>query len=1066
MNLTRFAMNHRTVVLAVTAVMLVYGLQTFQTMPRREDPEITIRTCIVTTLWPGASAEKVEELVTDPLETVINQIDEVEEIRSDSRSGMSLIFVDIDERLFDIDQYYDEVRNKIDLVVSQLPDGCGKPAVNSDFGDVDSVVFAFYQAPPPGRDVIDHPYSYRELELLAEKVEDELKGIETVAKVEVMGVPDEVIYVEVDAADWAKIDLTTSELRQLLEARNIVASGGEVNTDTTRFSVKPSGEFVTVDQMKDVIVASRDEAYPIRLGDLPLQITRDVEDPFRTKFRFQSPDASSDRALLVRVVMKSGSNVVEMGEQVKAAVDELKATSLPPDIELVRINDLPSTVDTLVVDFVNNLGQAIAIVLLVAFLMMGWRPAVIMAAAVPLCMIASILVVSLIGVELEQFSIASLIIALGMLVDNAIVVSDNVLRELKEKGEDRIGAVIRGSWSLAIPVLTSTFTTVGAFLPMLTIVGGVGEYTRSLPMVVATTLLVSYVVAMMVTPIMCFWLLRPTFEETAPRRSFLGRALDFVLRRKSAPPAPKPEGERGPGTYERLIRWCLAHRLLTIGGAGAAVVASFMLVPYIGSQFFPGGVRDQFFIHVWLPEGSSIHATESVCAEVETIIRETAETEVDGEAVNRLKYSTSFVGTGGPRLNLTTNPEQNFPNYAHILVNTTDALLSADWAAEIAVLTDKIPGTRINVVPFRLGPYIENPVEYKLSGPDADLLREKAAEMVAIFRETPGAVNPTSDWSNDGYRVDVKVDSQRANVAQVTNKSVAETMDTLLSGGRLTTYREGEHQVAVVLRIRKEQREDVLAGIGEVYVNGKGGKVPLGSIADIEAGFEPAVISRLDTVRTVGVGAQVEPGTLSNTVMAAMLPKLDAMMETLPPGYKLIAGGELEQTQESSAKLAKSFTLSFFLILLVLIAQYNSIIKPLVILSTVPLALIGALLGLYSTGWALGFMPSLGIISLAGVVINNAIILVDFIEGNVRAGDSLEDAIAKAGSQRMQPIVLTTLTTVGGMIPLALFGGPMWAGMSWAMIVGLSLSTGLTLLVVPTIFATAVQTFRVKIATA
>ncbi|MEZ5962497.1 MAG: efflux RND transporter permease subunit [Planctomycetota bacterium] len=1084
MNLTRFALRNRVFVLAAMAVALVYGVATFLGMSRREDPEITIRAAVVVTRWPGATAEKIEELVTDPLEKAIDQIDEVDKITSKSRTGLSIITVELDERLTQIDQYWDEVRTKLAEVESSLPGGCGTPRLDSDFGDVASVVYALVQVPPPGRSTIAREYSWRELERLAEKVRDDFKTVASVGKVEIEGAQDEVIYVDVDA-EWGKVDLTIDDLRSILSARNITAAGGEINHGDARFTVQPTGEFSSEEQIGNVLVARLGDGVPVRLADLPIsgpasdaagvqpdvRIRRDYVDPPRDRFHFLAPGQQRDKCLLLTATMKSGRNIVEMGEHLAARVTALQQGTLPPDVELVRVNDLPQQVDSLIRSFVTNLWQAIVIVLGVAFLMMGWRPAVIMATAVPLSIIASILLVSMLGVELEQFSIASLIIALGMLVDNAIVVSDNVLREMTDqqrRGESaREQAAIHGTWSLAVPILTSTATTVAAFLPMLTIVGSVGEYTRSLPIVVATTLIVSFLVAMTITPIMCFWLLRPEVASRVPRRSLLDRLWRRPARAAVAPAdtpaATAPIRESGSSGYERLVRWCLRHRVATLATAAVAVLASLLLVPAIGNQFFPNGVRNQFFVHVWLPEGSTLQATEAKCRAVERILAETSATTIDGKRVERLANAVTFVGTGGPRLNLTTNPQQTFPNYAFVLVNTTDPQLSRAWAAEVKARTDLIAGVRIDVVPFVLGPYIENAVEFRLYGSDAEVLRASGEVMVRAFRETPGTVNPFSDWYNAGYSVDVRVDDEAANLAGVTNSAVADTMATLISGGRMTTYREGDHQIAVMLRMRPERRAALLDDPGIVYVDGLAGKVPLETVAAVTTTWRPAVIARRDNVRCLTVGSKVMPGHLANRITSELRPKLEEMMRDLPRSYRLEEGGETEQTTKSQAKLMTAFGLSFFLILLVLIAQYNSVLKPLVILSTVPLALIGALLGLFCTGWALGFMPSLGIISLAGVVINNAIILVDFIESNVRDGVDLEDAIARAGSQRMRPILLTTLTTVGGLLPLALFGGPMWAGMSWAMIAGLSLSTVLTLLVVPTVYATFVRTLRMRV---
>ncbi|MDJ0522865.1 MAG: efflux RND transporter permease subunit [Planctomycetota bacterium] len=1066
MNPTSFTVNHRTTTIAVVLVSLFLGLQTFSTMPRREDPEITIRSAIVITHWPGATAEKVEELVTDPIETAINQMSEVDTIHSQSKTGMSVVTVDLIDTTpaREVDQAWDEMRNKIDAIHGDLPQGCGIPQVNSDFGDVGAVCLTLYQRPVNGASEIPEGsrLSWRQLEVLADQVETELKTIPTVAKIDKLGIQDEVIYLEVPSADWAKIDITEDHLAQLLDAQNIVAPGGQIDTGDSRYSVRPTGEFEAYRAMRDVVVGRHEDGLPVFLRDLPIQIERTFVDPPKPKFRFVHPDFTADRALLLAITMKSGENVVKMGESIRAKIAELKATTLPYDVELTQINDLPRQVGTLIEDFVSNLWQAIAIVLAVAFLMMGWRPALIMATAVPLSMVAAFTVVRMFGVELEQFSIASLIIALGMIVDNAIVVSDNSVRMIDE-GLPRKQAVIKGATSLAIPIITSTLTTVAAFLPMLTIEGSSGEYVRSLPIVVATTLLMSYLVAMLVTPIMCFWLLKPTVKD-AGRKTLVARLAGLFRRKKGEAPVDERELEAkdGPSGYDKFILWCLGHKGLTLGIAGAAFVASLQLVPLIGNQFFPMGDRDQFFVHVWLPEGSSIKKTEEICKQVEQRILDSRVTDIEGRRVDRLAHITSMVGTGGPRLMLTSNPEQNFPNYAHMVVNTSDPTYSAPWVEEIKKAVVDIPGARIDVRRFMLGPPVKNPVEIRLIGDDADELRVKAEELIGIFRRTPGASDPQSNWRNPSYEVEVRIDPDAANLAGVTNMDVANTLNGLISGRRLTTYREGDHLVPVFLRMQDAERKR-LSDLSRIYVNGRSGKVPLSSLATLEPAWQPAVIARRDQRRTVTVGGQAQAGFLANQVSTSMEADVEKLVATMSPGSRWEYGGEMEESTKSQAQLSAAFGLSGLLILLVLISQYNSFAKPFIVLAAVPLSLIGALIGLFTTGWALGFMPMLGIISLAGVVINNAIILIDFIETGVREGKELRTAVAEAGRLRMKPILLTTLTTVGGMLPLALFAGPMWAGMAWAVIFGLALSTALTLLVIPTLYTLCVERFGLKI---
>ncbi|MCP5070580.1 MAG: efflux RND transporter permease subunit [bacterium] len=1057
MNITRFTVRHRTTTMAIVFVALMLGYQTFQSMPRREDPEITIRDAVVITQWPGATAEKVEELVTDPLETAINQMSAVEKIVSQSKTGVSIITISLVETTpaKAVDQAWDLMRHKIAETRPVLPDGCGEPRVNSEFGDVFSVCLALHQRPAEGATSIapEHRLSWRDLEILADDVETQLKAIPAIAKIDKLGIQDEVIYLEVPSAEWAKIALTGDQLADLLNAQNIVAPGGQIDAGDSRYSVRPTGEFEAFRAMSDVVVGRHEDDLPVFMRDLPIRITRTHVQPMKAHFRMTTPEYQAGESLLLAISMKSGENVVQMGKDIEGKIREMRSGTLPYDVELTIVNDIPRQVGTLVTDFVTNLWQAILIVLAVAFLMMGWRPALVMATAVPLSMIAAFGVVRGFGVELEQFSIASLIIALGMIVDNAIVVSDNTVR-LIDEGMPRIKACVEGATSLAVPIITSTLTTVAAFLPMLTIVGNVGEYVGSLPIVVATTLLISFVVAMTVTPIMCYWLLKPSQAKSGP--SLMQRLFGRVRRGGATRAAGEPEA------YDRIILWCLNHKGLTLGVAGAAFVASLQLIPLIGNQFFPMGDRDQFFVHVWLPEGSSIEATEQIVERVEAKILATSVTKIDGEPVERLANAITMVGTGGPRLMLTSAPEHNFPNYAYLVVNTTDPTCSADWVEELKEAVQDIEGAQVDVRRFVLGPPVKNPIEVRLTAESADELRERAVDLVAVFRKTPGVLSPRSTWKNPSYEVEVKIDPDAANLAGVTNMDVASTMNGLISGRRLTTYREGDHLVPVYLRMLDEERSR-LTDLSRIYVNGRSGKVPLSSLATLEPNWQPAVIARRNQRRTLSVGGPAAAGFLANDVALSMESEVDKIVASMSPGSSWEYGGEMAESVKSQAKLAGAFALSGLLILLVLISQYNSFAKPFVVLAAVPLSLIGALVGLYLTGWALGFMPMLGIISLAGIVINNAIILIDFIEQGVREGKPLRTAVAEAGRLRMKPIVLTTLTTVGGMLPLALFAGPMWAGMAWSVIYGLSLSTVLTLLVVPTLYTLCVERFNLKI---
>ena len=1036
MNLPRFSLTHRSIILAFIVVFLVVGTFNFATMPRREDPEITIRDALIITSWPGAPATRVEELITDPIEDVIVEIAEVETVKSKSMVGLSVVQVSAGDAIIETDQVWDDVRAKVESIRSKLPVGSAPPFVNSDFGDVYEIVFALHQTPLAGAG--DYSYSPRELEKLAERIEEEIELIDSVARVEFWGNQPERIYVEIDSADWARLEITTEQLKQLFQARNIVFPGGELDTADARYAINPTGEFTSIEQMRGLVIGRVDGRLPVQLGDLPVSIERRYEEPARSLTRLTTPGIAHQNALVIGVSMKSERNVTQMNSAVDKVIGDLRASVIPPDVALTRVNDLPRQVTTRIVDFQINLVQGILIVLGVALLTMGWRPALIMATAVPLSMISAFAVVRYFGIALEQFSIASLVIALGMVVDNAIVVSDNAAR-LIQQGRSRFEAVVKGAQDLAIPILISTLTTIAAFVPMLTIAGDVGEYVASLPIVVATTLAVSFFVAMLVTPIMCVWLLKADDSEDQD-----DARVTRLLER-----------------YEAAIRWCLARPGKVSAMAGAVFLVSLLLLPVIGSQFFPAGSRDQFFIKVWLPEGSPISATAEVARQVEVVLREESPIP-DVRNGQRLANAMTFIGTGGPRLMLTQEPEYPYPYYAFLIVNTTDAAYTASYAKAVRDRLDGFIDARITVDQFMLGPPIKDPVAFRLSGPDRDVIGAQAQQMMRLFNQTPGTVRPYSNWGAPANQVEIAIDSYAANLAGVTNADIAFTTSALLSGAALTTYREGDHLIPVMLRTTREKRQN-LSDLADIFVSGQYGKVPLNSVATVIPSWEPSVIARRDGLPTVTVGARIEPGLLANTVSGRVRPRLDTILAGLPNGYFIEIDGELEETAKAQIQVVRAVGISIVLMFLILTIQYNSLLKPVVIMAAVPLGMIGVLIGLLVTGWAMGFMAMLGILSLGGIVINNAIILVDFIETNVAEGQDLKSAVATAGRVRMRPIILTSLTTIGGLLPLSLFGGALWAPMTNGMIFGLLVSTVLTLFVIPSLYVLMVEKAGMKI---
>jgi len=1028
-NLPGYALTHRVVLLTLLSVFVAAGLFNFSTMSRREDPEITIRDALIITQWHGASATRIDDLITYPIEKAIAQIAEIDVIETKSFAGISIIQVTTNDTVQDTDQIWDDLRAKVETVRHILPPGADPPFVDSDFGDVYEIVFALYQEPMDSEASVAHRYSPRELEVFAERIEDELRLIGAVGKIDLWGVQAERIYIEIDSADWARLKLTPQELKSVFQSRNIIEPGGQFDTRQTRYSIDTSGQFSTLSQIEDLIVDRRYGRLPVRLGDLPISVDRRYQEPPAALTRVTTPDLGARDCLVLGISMKSGNNVVELSQSVDTSLAGLYNSVLPPDLKIIRVNDLPRQVETRITNFQFSLLQGIFIVLGVALLTMGWRPALIMATAIPLSMISAFAVVQSLGVDLEQFSIASLLISLGMVVDSAIVVSDNTYRLMRE-GVPRREAVIQGANRLAAPLFLSTLTTIFAFLPMLTIKGNVGEYVSSLPVVVSMTLVASYAVAMLITPLMCWWLLHPS-DKTEPSPSPMRQMLSW---------------------YERLIAICLNNKHTVLGVTLLLLIGSFALIPGIGSQFFPAGSRDQFTIKVWLPEGSSIQATSKVVANLESIIEQASSVVIGGKVLQRLKNAIAYIGTGGPRIMLTQEPEYDQPFFAQILVNTSDAEFTDGFVHDIREQMASIYDARITVDKFMLGPPIKDPIAFRLSGPDPDVLRQAGRDMVKLLAQTTGIEDPYSNWGSPAFSVDIKVDPYAASLAGVTHSDITNATRTLLSGMVLTTYREGDHQIPIVLRTLREKRSQI-GDLSGIYVDGKFGKVPLNSVADIETSWQPAVIAKRNKHYTVTIGARLEPGMLANRLTSKALPALRRFVSGLPPGYFLEQGGEQEETHKAQLQVLRAVAIAILLMTLTLIIYYNSLVKSLVILATVPLASIGVFIGLWTTGWPMGFMAMLGALSLAGIVINNAIVLIDFIERALAKGVPLHEAIVSAGRIRARPIVLTTLTTIGGLLPLSFFGGPLWAPMTNSMIFGLAVSTVLTMFVVPSLYA-------------
>jgi multidrug efflux pump subunit AcrB len=1099
MSLSAWAMKYRPIVLTLVGLLMFWGVASSMTMPRREDPEYTVRTCAITTVWPGAPAEKVEELITKPLEEAADRIDDVKRVYSTTKTGLSTIFVDAEDNVSPdrIDNVWDKVRAYVARV--QMPEPGIVPIVNDEYGDTSIILIAVYQTPLPGETEIkpENEYTLRDLDVISEGIKDELRLLDGVAKSEQFGVVQEAIYIETDMGSWSQLELTADQLKQLAEARNIVAPGGNIDTPEGRFSVKPGGEFNALKEMKSVIAGlagqegERGGTRPVTLSDLGLNIVRDYEDPRQLICRYGDAD-SSRPAVIVALTMKSGANIVTICEAAKARLEEMKQfeQAIPPDVGLSLVSDQSENVNAKIGQVLSNVAGAIVIVVVVVYLIVGFRSAAVMAANIPIVVFAALALITLFGVQLEQISLASIIIALGLLVDNAVQVCDQS-RSNQIAGMNPQEASIVGSSQVATPMLMGTATTIAAFAPMLfALEGSTQEYIYSLPVTLSVTLGISWILAMTFCTILAAAFIRAPKDPNRPSAPipWLIAKLEAAIKKARRRPA-SDDSNLLDTIFRTAVRAAIDFKFVTVAIALVLFIGSIMLP--VASEFFPKDLRDQFAIKIWLPDTSTIQETNQVALKVEAMLRKLSPTtDADGQPVEQIRAMRTMVGGGGSRWYLSWNPEPRTAGFAEILVRTSNARFTPLLAKRVREVAEKgdaslglpaIAGARVIPQELFLGPS-KDPVEIRVSGPgfaDMNTLRRFADRVKAMVLATAGTWDVYDVWGVAGYQLRVDIDEDKANRAGVTNLDIAKTLNAYYSGHHLTTFREGDHTVPVYLRLKPEERQS-LEGLRTAFVEGQNGKVPLNSIATIVPRWEPAKIERRDLNRVIQIRSQVEEGASGNDIVKQIMSsdEMKQLESELPSGYRVEVGGNLEESERSSSQLALSLGISVLSIVLLLVIQYNGWAKPVIILTTLPLALIGALPGLWLTNNALGFMPQLGILSLFGIVLNTGIIFMEFadiliketaerengtgpIHGLTR--DQFRNCLVEAGKQRFLPIFLTTATTIGGLLPLALDGGPLWEGMAWCMIFGLIIATLLTLLVVPALYAIMVEHLGVKV---
>ncbi|MDY0362118.1 MAG: efflux RND transporter permease subunit [Desulforegulaceae bacterium] len=1009
--LTKFSIKNYILTLSILAVIIISGISYFQSMPRDDMPPFLIRYMTVVTTYSGASPDRIENLISDKIEKVVQEIPEVDYMTSESRTGISIVSISLKENVYDLQPVFDRIRRKVEDVKKDLPEGCSVK-IDDEVGDVFGIIIG----------LTAQGYSFAEINDIADEIRDELIKLPDAAKVEISGKQEEKIYVEFDDARLLETGLTKAKLSDLISKTNIIIPGGEIKTGEQRIILEPTGNFESIEDLKNMIVSSS-EGKIIRLSNIS-KIRKGYEEPVKNIVRINKTPG-----LAIGVNLKKGGNIINLGIQVDQKLNELRQ-KYPYGVEFERVASQDFVVEKSVNDFVGNLFQSVIVVLIVMLLFLGLRTGFIVASLIPCAIVSTIFLMYLTDIGLNKVSLASLIIALGMLVDNGIVMSESVLVKMEE-GKSSLNAAIESSKELLIPLLTSSITTSAAFMAFFLADSVMGEIMGNIFVVVTYALLSSWILTLTIIALFCVYGIKKSSKQDKKQNSIFDKIALY---------------------YKNFLIFCLKHSFLTIASILVLFFLSITLVSKIPFIFMEKSDRALVTVNIELPIGTAIEKTSAVVEKIEEFVEKNLTSKPGKEGI--VNYS-SYIGEGAPKYDLGYNPPESNPNSAHILLNTTSDNIN-DYVIEKvdSFIFNNFPDATYKVSRLLSGGGSANPVEIRLSGKKIENLYSVSEEIKEKLRKIPGAKNIDDNWGMKTKKLVIDINTASAQMAGITNQDIAVSLQTILSGVSTGFFREGDKSIPIIM---KNEKADLLKiedlKTINIYDQQTGKGVPLSQVADIRVEWQPTKILRRDLTKTVTVTSDVKSGFTASDITRAITPWLNENKTLKQNNITFELGGDAEGSADAMGAVANKLPVSFFIIVIVLIAQFNSLRKPLIIILTIPLGLIGVIPGLFITGSYFGFMGFLGVISLAGIVINNAIVLIDRIkiEETENSKDTFH-AIIDAGIQRLRPILLTTATTALGLIPLWLGGGLMWEPMAISIIFGLLFATVLTLVFVPVLY--------------
>lgn len=1009
MNPIRTSLRFPQVTLVVTAMLFAVGLVALFTMPRREDPKITIRTGLVTAIYPGATSAEVEDQVTRKIEERLFRFAEVRRAKtfSTTRNGMVIVNVELNESVNDANGFWSRLRLDMAQLKSELPEGVQGPVVDSDFGDTVAVLIGIHS----------NNYDYRELKNYAQRIETSLRALPAVSKIQRIGDQKEQIVISESQQKLAQYGVNPQHVVQALEGRSTVQYAGRVPAQGSKVPLDASGRFSSLDSIRQLMVDVSPTGVPVYLKDLGT-IDRVYEDPS------EYVRINGQKTILLAVEMQDGKNIVSFGHDLQATLDRVQKT-MPPDVQLELIANQPRVVAERIGDFFREFGIAILAVVLVTMILLPMRVALVASIAIPITVSITFALLNMAGIELHQVSIAALIVVLGMVVDDAIVIADNYV-DLLDRKIPRSEAAWRCASEMAVPVLTATLTIIASFAPLLLLSASMGEFIRALPITVSIALATSFVVAMLLTPLTAHFFIHKGLHD------------------HTAAPVPQKTSaiEHMQNCYNRAITWAMDNKRAVLASAVLIFIVGLGVLQLVKQQFFPLAERDQFVMDIWMPEGTRVEVTDAAVRKIENAISHDP----------LVKNYSSFIGTGAPRFYYNVSPQPPAENYAQILVNTASVSKTPKMVESLRKqLPTLAPEAKIFVKELQQGDAMEAPIEVRISGEDDTTLRALGDQVNAILRNTPGATYIDSDWHEDQLQTRMHLNDEVANRLGFTNANIAQQLAAGFEGAPVATYWEGDRSIDIALRLASGERQN-FQNVADAYVQSPatGASMPLNAIASLSPEWQSGRIVHRNGVRTITIRSFADNGYLPSEVLSSARKQIAKL--ALPDGYRIEYGGEEENQNETSGEMNWALGISLVLIFLILLFQFRTLADPLIVMAAFPLALPGAALGLFLTRNPFGFTAFIGIISLGGLVVRNSIILIDAIHERMKAGTPLVQAALEAGERRLRPIFLTTMAAAVGVTPMMVSGSSLWGPMASVIAFGLLGSMFFTLIVIPVLF--------------